>query len=386
MQISLNDTEVDRLKFGPLKWYSHKGDKFAGLRIGVSKTAKTWYLSKRDPHSGKTRSIKLGRFPAMTRDMAWVEAQARATRIDNGTPETDNMPTFRQQLEAYIAFRSADRKSGRAPLKPKTAKEYRACVDNHFSEWTDKRLDKIPVSKAEKHMNELQADKPYAAQQLHVLVGAVFNFDHHLKLVTPRLKEQTKMQRRKLDRTVPWADRLAEIEEIDNIVIRTCWLVRWHTGSRENVLRGLTWDDVDLDEGTITYPRLKKDENPRTIAMSKTVKALFKQLENLHATWVFPSIRNDVHIDQLDRLTLTCPGDLRHLWHDAAMMVGTSPYMMRWLNGQNLKAGEVDMLGHYGEVDDLNAQRDAADKVSSYIETRSKELRKTVLADQAMSA
>jgi len=83
MQISLNDTEVERLKFGPLKWYSHKGDRYPGLRVAVTKTAKTWYLSKRDPRTGKTRSIKLGRFPAMTRDMAWQEAEIKAARIDN---------------------------------------------------------------------------------------------------------------------------------------------------------------------------------------------------------------------------------------------------------------------------------------------------------------
>ena len=303
-----------------------------------------------------------------------------------GTEETKALPTFREQLDRYIAFRSADRKSGRAALKPKTAKEYRACIDNHFAEWADKPLDEISVPEVEKHMDALQAEKPYAAQQLHVLVGAVFKHDRHVKLDPPRLKEQTKMQRRKLDRSVPWGDRLAEIEDIDNIVIRTCWLIRWHTGSRENVLRGLTWNEVDLDKGTITFPRLKKDENPRTIAMSDTVRALFKRLEGLHPKWVFPSVRNGVHLDQLDRLGLTCPGDLRHLWHDAAMMTGTPLYMMRWLNGQNLKAGEVDMLGHYGEIDDLDAQRAAANAISAYIGKRCKVIGKTVLAEQKAAA
>ena len=44
--------------------------------------------------------------------------------------------------------------------------------------------------------------------------------------------------------------------------------------------------------------------------------------------------------------------------------------MTRWLNGQNLRSGEIAMLGHYGRVDDIEAQRIAANKISAYINSR----------------
>lgn len=298
----------------------------------------------------------------------------RASRIDNADPDAGEMPTFRDQLERYIEFRTADRKTGKAKMRKATGDDYRACAEIHFADWMDTKLDEIPIRKVEQHLNDLQASKPYAAQRMHVIAGAVFKFDHHLNLIPPRLKEQTRMQPRKLDRSIAWGDRLAEIEGIENEVKRICWQLRWHTGSRENVLRSLTWNDVDLDKGTITFPRLKRDENGRTIALSDHSLALFKRLKGKHEKWVFPSVRMGVHLDALDRLPLTSPGDLRHLWHDAAMMAGIPVYMMRWLNGQNLKAGEVDMLGHYGQLDDLDAQREAANRISAYIGKRCKEL------------
>lgn len=385
-KIQLNDTEVARLRHGPLTWYSHNGDKFAGLRLAVTKSAKTWYVSKRDPHSGKVRSIKLGRFPAMSRDDAWKDAELRASRIDNADPEAGEMPTFREQLEKYITFRTADRKTGKAKMREATGDDYRACAELHFADWMDTKLDEIPIRKVEEHLNDLQAAKPYAAQRMHVIAGAVFKFDHHLQLTPPRLKEQTRMQARELDRKIEWADRWAEIEAVDNPVKRICWMLRWHTGSRENVLRALTWQDVDLERGTVTFPRLKRDENGRTIALSDYSWALFKRLVGQHTKWCFPSVRNGVHLDALDRLPLTSPGDLRHLWHDAAMLTGTPVYMMRWLNGQNLKAGEVDMLGHYGQIDDIDAQQEAANRISSYIKTRSEKLGNLGIAKVAVSA
>ena len=63
---------------------------------------------------------------------------------------------------------------------------------------------------------------------------------------------------------------------------------------------------------------------------------------------------------------LTAPGDLRHLWNDAAFSCNLPYHVQRWLNQQNLKDKEIGMLGHYGQPD-IEAQRIAADKVAAYI-------------------
>ena len=147
-------------------------------------------------------------------------------------------------------------------------------------------------------------------------------------------------------------------------------------GGRENVLRSLTWAHVDLDAGTVTFDRLKRDENGRTVAMSDYSLSAFQRLRDMHdSDWVFPSRRRINgklgHLDVLDRLPLTAPGDVRHFWNEAAMSVVIPYHIQRWLNQQNLKDKEIAMLGHYG-VPDINSQRDAANKVSAYIMSRCK--------------
>lgn len=396
------ETNLTAIPHGATTWYSHDGDKYAGLRLCVTQTAKTWYVSKSDIEAQKTRAVKLGRYPAFKLDAAWEKAQAEIGKIDRGelnrpAPEpVAALPTFAHQLDAYLAYHAVDRKNGRPPLKAQTAKEYRASVDKHFATWKDKPLNEIDGRAVSKAMDNLQAEHPYAAQRLHVIVRAVFKFDEFPGVTPPRgLRGQTKMEAREFDRTIKWEDRLKEIDGIKNEFKRLCWLLRWHTGSRENVLREMTWDRVDLEKGTITYERIKRDEKGRTIALSDHSWGLMRQLHDLRqCNFVFPSLRRmrkdgrlvQGHLDALDRLPLTNPGDLRHLWHDTGMVVGTSPYMMRWLNGQNLKTGEVDMLGHYGQIDDIGAQRIAANKISAYIISRCTPAPSNVVAFQDAKA
>lgn len=396
------DTNLTAIPHGPTTWYSHKGDKFGGLRLCVTQTAKTWYVSKWDIEAQKTRAINIGRFPALSLEAAWKKAQDEIGKIDRGelnrpAPEpVVVLPTFANQLEAYLSYHAVDRKNGRPPMKAQTAKDYRASVDKHFATWKDRPLNEIDGHAVSKAMDNLQAAHPYAAQRLHVIVRAVFKFDDFPGVTPPRgLRGQTKMEARKFDRSIKWEDRLKEIEGIENEFKRLCWLLRWHTGSRENVLRELTWDCVDLEKGTVNYTWIKRDKNGRTIAMSDYSWGLMRRLHDLrHCSYVFPSLRRmrkggrlvQGHLDALDRLPLTSPGDLRHLWTDAAMIVATPLFMTRWLNGQNLRTGEVAMIGHYGRVDDVDAQRIAANKISACIMSRCNPAPSNVVAFQDAKA
>lgn len=94
------------------------------------------------------------------------------------------------------------------------------------------------------------------------------------------------------------------------------------TGFRhEASLRPLTWQQVDLIKGTVTFGRLKRQEDERTIVLSDETLRLFEQLWAIRVDgcdWVFPSRRlvgdRRGHLDVLDRLPLTSAGDLRHLF------------------------------------------------------------------------
>lgn len=78
------ETNLTAIPHGATTWYSHDGDKYAGLRLCVTQTAKTWYVSKWDIEAQKTRAINIGRFPAYSLDAAWKKAQAEIGKIDRG--------------------------------------------------------------------------------------------------------------------------------------------------------------------------------------------------------------------------------------------------------------------------------------------------------------
>ena len=71
----------------------------------------------------------------------------------------------------------------------------------------------------------------------------------------------------------------------------------------------------------------------------------------------------------LDRLPLTCEGDLRHLWNEATHEVETREMVLHWLCGQAVAKGEQKNLGLYGIVP-VDRQRKVANEIASVISTR----------------
>lgn len=387
--IRFTDSAIDRLKPSPkTAWYSDKT--YKGLRLCVTKQgSKTWYAERWDSAAQKSRQVKIGQFPMMKRDEAWERACEAKRAVDRGEHKTraekriaDAMatttPTLREAFEAFLEHRTGNRASGKRTMRDVTVKDYRSTFDCHLATWADVPIDQLPTARINDHLNALQLRHPYRANHAHAVIGATLRFAAKKFAVAvpviPSLLDVTAPQPREIDREIDWADRWAEIEAVANPIKRACWQLRWHMGTRENVLRELTWDRVDLDAGTVTFERLKSSDKPRTVALSDYSRSVFERLHDMrHAEWVFPSVRriNGTlgHLDTLDRLPLTKPGDLRHLWNEAGMSLSIPYHLLRWLNGQQLKSGEIAMLGHYG-VPDLESQRVAANRISTYIISR----------------
>jgi integrase len=382
-KMTFTDSAIARIKAkANAEYYSDKT--YRGLRLLVSSGgSKVWYASKWDGAAQKSRQTKVGQFPHMKRDEAWRVASELKARIDVGgfkskaelvgVVEEMATPTLAIALEEYIEHQMGKRASGKASMQQVTADEYRRAFNLHLATWASVLIDDLPTRNINQHLNALQRMTPHAAFKAHAVVGATLRHAmrvHAIIVPIPSLTDITKQPTRDVDRDIDWADRWAEIDAIENPIRRACWKLRWITGVRENVLRALTWDDVDLAAGTVTYNRIKRDPKGRTIALSEFALSLFRELHDMTggAGFVFPSPRGGVHIDRLRRkdAPLTAPGDLRHLWNDAAFSCNLPYHVQRWLNQQNLKDKEIAMLGHYGQPD-IEAQRIAADKVAAYI-------------------
>ena len=186
---------------------------------------------------------------------------------------------------------------------------------------------------------------------------------------------KSRVQTGKLDMSVPWLDRKNEIDAIKNEHIRLAWMITWYTGFRGRSLRALTWDRVDLDAGTVTFDRLKRQEIEREIVIADDVVRLLKRLHEIRGDdceWVFPSRRKvgDMrgHLDVLDRLSLTAAGDLRHLWMSTAREVAPR-HVHRWLSQQTMTDDDLRMLGHYGEPS-YDEQKRSAEAIASAINSQ----------------
>lgn len=151
-------------------------------------------------------------------------------------------------------------------------------------------------------------------------------------------------------------------------------MIRWLSGSRwRNALQTLTWKDVDLSTGVVSFARLKRDETGRSIVVADEVLRLFKRLHEIRfddCDWVFPSRRRidgeRGHLDNaLDRLALTCAGDLRHFWMTSAREVAPR-HVHRWLAQQTMTDDDLQMLGHYGEPT-REEQKATANAIASHI-------------------
>jgi hypothetical protein len=402
-KMNLTDTDIERAPFCDRQtWFTDAHTKtdhnrYPGLRLCIAKSGKVFYLNKWDPTAGKVRQFKLGRFSrqAYTLSMAWRDAQAKATEVDAGDAmnrieqakadaaaealrRQTALPSLYTATQEFLAYR-AEKRGRRRPMVPETRYKYRRTIETHLLPWANTPIDELPTAEINAFLDDLQTRLPHAAQYTHGVIGTVLRWQNKRRVLNihiPGLTETSPMADRKesgkLDVCVPWPDRWSEIEAATNLSIRACWELRWHMGCRENILRDRKWEHINWDMGTLTFDRLKNDERPRTVALSDYSLSVFRRLQRLNrpSDFIFTTPKAD-YIFRLDRLPLTAPGDVRHLWTEAAMSLAIPYHVLRWLNGQVLKVGEIAMLGHYGQPD-LQTQRDAANRISEYIISRVK--------------
>ena len=382
-------------------WYSDPDVK--GLQLCVTKTGtKTWYVNRWDAQAAKTRRVKLGQWARVGKHTAWAKKQVGrvAHDIDEGKAATRQeaadaragIPTFREAFDEYLTHRQSIRASGKARMLETTAHDYRLSFDKHLSAWADVQVDQLPILAINRHLNALQVEHPHAAHRAAAIAGAVVRFINKLvalALPIPGLLDPTAMKSRvqtgRLDMQVPLATRKAEIDDIENETIRLCWMVTLYTGFRGRSLRSLTWDQVDLDAGTVTFGRLKRQDTSRTIVVADDVIRMFRRLWEISqddCDWVFPSRRvvGDVRgpLDALDRHPLTSAGDLRHYWMSIARETCDRP-VHRWLSQQSMTDDDLRMLGHYGEPTRA-AQKAGAEAIASAINAQFKAVPANVVA------
>lgn len=373
-QIDFKDRVIEREKLRDRQtWFTDAEPKsgycrYPGLRLCISKKAKTFYVAKWD--GTKTRQKKLKphskNYPVA---MAWRDAQAVVADIENPQSETEELPTLREAVEEHVTYRLNLNPRVGKPMTQQTATKYRNAIKQHLSKWSEVRIDELPTLDIRRHLNRLQASIPYGAQYAHTAIGAAIRFqngERDLDLKVPGLTTVTKTGKADVNRDVSWKDRWDEIEVIKNPWIRAAWKFRWLTGVRVTAFHKIRWDDVNFDFGTVALPD-DKGVDKRVIGVADAVLDVLRDLPRINQ-YVFASDQRpgQGHIyEKLDRLDLNVAQHMRHLWHDVLEQTECSRIVAHWLAGQN----DADIQGHY-TIPPVGKQRDAANAIATCILTR----------------
>lgn len=392
-QIKFTDTTIAKLKADTTTWYSDPTTK--GLRLCVTAGGvKTWYLNKWDPATQKVRQVKLAQWASKGTHTAWAKDQVGKVVLDvkegrvktkaETTVERAGIPTLREAFDKEMGFRRTRHASLGGAIHARTDDSYTRAFNLYLTPWAEQKMDVVDTAAIQRMLDDLVNEKPFAAHKVNIVLGMVFAraermINARLPVLHPKLAANPKMGTREVDYTIPWADRLAEIMGEENEHKRLLWLVRWYSGMRGTMLRGLRWADVDLEAGTVivtTGLKHAKGEGRRLIALSDRVKEFFLRLHEIRfqdSDWVFPSRRRiggeRGPLDTLDRLPMTCEGDLRHLWNEATHEVETREMVLHWLSGQAVAKGEQKNLGLYGTVP-VERQRKVANEIARVIDAR----------------
>ncbi len=142
-------------------WYSHDGEKYPGLHLMVGQTTKTWYLKKRNPTTGKTQTINLGRYPAMSLELARQKAVEIGSEIHNGTRGSEDISTLRDAFEYHIRTkRDADK------MGDETERGYRSTMGKNMADFMDMRLENITHMALQDHLSSIARKKKVSTANL----------------------------------------------------------------------------------------------------------------------------------------------------------------------------------------------------------------------------
>lgn len=124
------------------------------------------HLKKRNPTTRKTQTVNLGRFPAMSLELASKRAEQLSAEIHNGTGGGEALDTLRDAFEYHIRTKRAADK-----LADETERAYRSTMGKNMSDFMGRRLESISHTALQSHLASLT---PSTANLLRSIIRAVY--------------------------------------------------------------------------------------------------------------------------------------------------------------------------------------------------------------------
>lgn len=310
-KISFSKTVLDNLPAQDRRYFVYDS-KVPGLAVLVAPTgAKSFYLYRWV--KGKPERKRLGGYPEMTPDVARKQAQVLNGIIATGgdlnpeTPEQRHV-RLREAFEDYLG--------AKGNLKDSTRQNYRDVLRLYLSDWQERKLDEITQDDVlDRHRVLIAANGGARANLAIRVLGAIFNFAADQYLDADRKPLYSHNPVRRLNRLEVWAR-----VERRQTVVRPAQLKAWWagvqtldptgrdyllllllTGLRREEGAGLRWENIDLDERTLTVKDTKNHVD-HTLPMGDYLTAMLarrKAYVGDTSAFVFPggnSRRSGGHI------------------------------------------------------------------------------------------
>jgi len=353
-------------------------------------------------HNG-WRSIELGRLPNETE----IETECNE-RLEKIGPDVDGATSTSFHLDYVVEpFRKRARglqRKLRAGLDPKGERgvegftlrqglvrhvqrmrnkgksensiaEYIWYVEHGLGDWLDLPLRIVtPTMARERHEAIGKARGHYAANKTMRYFRAVWNTAQKEDItlsVSPTIAIEMYKETRR-DAAIPlrqlskW---FAEVQALDNAIVRDCLLFTVVTGLRKATVCAIRRQDIDLQRCTLHIPRPKGGaDRAYTIPLSDAALAVAeRRLAATSGEWLFPGVGKSGHIEDPRtgkvHVEFTVHG-LRNTYISAASAAGVSHYHSKLLSNHALPKNDV----HAGYVSkDVDALRPSQQRITDYL-------------------
>ncbi len=363
-----------------------------GLCLRVTETgAKSFFVQRRI--NGRVTRTTIGRFPEMTVGIARKEALKVLTDISQGINPIEKK---RERAARKAAEKAQDKTLGDvfkeyvrlSGVRETTASVYQDALFPVCRDWLDKPLLSItPLMIRERHMS--YGSKSQANHAMRVL-SAVLN--HHIDLndldkanpVQKALRGKGKasrwhkLKRRKTyvekDQMKTWFDAVEALPEGGTRstwvggVAKDLFLFQMYTGLRSrDECASLTWDQVDLKKGLVTYTQTKttdEADDEVVIPLNSAALELLKSRPQV-SEYVFPNgdsyikdVRN--YVRRVRKVLEWTPYDSRRTFMTNGE--GAKVPMLTLKRLVNHATGEADVTAGYIGTD-IEAMREASEAI-----------------------
>ena len=387
--IKVSKTTVERL-VAPSQGYRLYWDtELKGFGVRVTASGVRSFILQSRIH-GKDRRLTIGRFPGITAEEARKNAKQLIGEIAGGGDPIASKQraklkavTLEQAFADYVKIKD---------LKPSTILDMNKAMEETFSAWKKKPLNKITRRMVEKRYLERASQSKARANVAFRYLRAVFNLaitryrdsddkpiieDNPVRLLSEG-RLWRKIQRRRtvlrpddLKMWVPAILRLGEVPEREpgegrktpklrnGEVHRDLFLFLALTGCRKGEALGLKKDAVDLDRGIVVF-RDTKNRTTHELPLTPYLKELLaRRIDESPNQWVFASPHDESvpsnfrtsigRITKETGLTFT-PHDLRRLAATSLERLGIPAYTVKAI--LNHLTGANDVTGGYVQVDE----------------------------------